>query len=334
MFPVLSISIFTGGGGFDFNDGQGKKTSAILKSLCAYGTTSILPTVTTSARSDLIATVDSLADAHKKRKKPVNILGINLEGPYLSIGKRGAQPLRFLRNPSLGDVEEVLDAARGLVRIMTLAPELDDGFKLIRLLKDRGVIPAIGHTIADYDTTCRAIKAGLIYATHIFNSYPPLHHRRPGPVGALLESNRVYLEVLSDGIHLSPVIIRLLFRLKLLDKLLLVTDGIAVMGRRLKTFSMGGREVTVSTRGARLADGTLVGSLVRMNRALRNIRRFTDLTFSSALVLATRNPALLLGVENRKGDLVEGMDADIVITDSKFSIKRTIVGGVTVYRKK
>jgi len=323
-----------GGGGNDFNETGGRKLLSIVKYLTHFGVTSVLPTITTASRKNLLTVVRYISPFCLDKTGRGGILGINLEGPYLSIGKRGAQPLRYIRNPAETEVEELLESAGGSIRIMTLAPEVDGAFRLIQLLRRSSVIPAIGHTIADYETTRAAIKAGLLYATHVFNSYPPLHHRQPGAIGAVLESDHLDVEILCDGVHLSPVIVRLLFRMKPIDRLLLVTDGTAVLGRRIKKFLMGGREVTVDSSGAHLPDGTLVGSMVPMNQALRNVVRFTGIPLSDALILATGNPARVLGVEDRKGDIRRGMDADLVIMDQRCNVQRTIVAGETVFRKK
>jgi N-acetylglucosamine-6-phosphate deacetylase len=322
-----------GGGGSDFSEDGGRKLLRIIKFLAGFGTTAVLPTVAASSRENLKKIVQFISPIYTGNKMGGRVLGVNLEGPYLSIGKRGAQPLRFIRNPDLYEVEKLLDMAGGAVKIMTLAPELKGAFDLIRILNRYGVIAAAGHTTADYETMKKAIKAGISYATHIFNSYPPLHHRHPGAIGAILESDQVDTEFLSDGIHLSPVLIRLLFRMKPIDRLLLVTDAIEVMGRRIKSFTMGGRTITVDSAGARMADGTLVGSMLPMNQALRNVIKFTGIPLSDALVLVTANPARLLEIEDRKGDIRAGMDADLVIMDRKCNIKRTIIAGETVYRR-
>ncbi len=196
------------------------------------------------------------------------------------------------------------------------------------------MIPAVGHTTADYETTRLAIRAGLSYATHLFNSYPPLHHREPGAVGAILESPRMKAELICDGVHLAPAVIRLVFRIKALDDLVLVTDGVEVLGRRIKKFTMGGREVTVDRNGARLPDGTLIGSMLPMNRALSNVADFTGISLSRALALVIANPARLLGLGGRKGDLRPEMDADLVLMDRRCRILRTIIAGKTVYKRR
>lgn len=323
-----------GGGGDDFLDGGSRTLDRILNFLPHFGVTSVLPTIATPDRGHLFDLIELLRIYHGSRPRGTRVLGINLEGPYLSIGKRGAQPLRFIRMPSQDEAGEIIRAAGGAVRIMTLAPELEGALPLVKLLKRSGIIPAVGHTTADYETTRLAIRAGLSYATHLFNSYPSLHHRRPGALGAILESSRVRVEIICDGIHLSPVIIRLVCRIKPLEDLLLVTDGVAVLGRRIKKFEMGGREVTVDHNGARLPDGTLVGSMLPMNRALRNFADFTGLHLSDALRLVTVNPARLLGMEDQIGDLRPGMDADLVLLDRRGNIRRTIIAGKTVYQSK
>lgn len=323
-----------GGGGDDFLSEGSRPLDRILKFLPRFGVTSLLPTIATTSRVQLLDLIQLLQPYYENKRRGALVLGINLEGPYLSIGQRGAQPLRFIRPPSRGEVKEILQAARGSIKIMTLAPELEGALPLIRLLKRSGVIPAVGHTTADYETTRLAIRAGLSYATHLFNSYPPLHHRQPGALGAILESRRVSVELIGDGVHVSPVIIRLIFRLKALDELLLVTDGVAVLGRKIKKFVMGGREVVVDHNGARLPDGTLVGSMLPMNRALRNVVKFTGLPLADAIRLVTVNPARLLGIADRKGDLRPGMDADLVMMDRRCNIRQTIIGGKTVYKRK
>lgn len=322
-----------GGGGNDFLCEGSRCLQRILNFLPRFGVTSLLPTIATPSREQLLGLVRLLGSYYQGRQRGSRVLGINLEGPFLSIGKRGAQPLRFIRLPSKEELKEILSAAEGSIKIMTLAPELDGAIPLIRLLKRSGVVPAVGHTTADYETTRLAIRAGLSYATHLFNSYPPLHHRQPGAVGAILEAERVKAEIICDGVHLSPVIVRLIFRLKALEDLLLVTDGVAVLGRRIKRFTMGGREVVVDRNGACLPDGTLVGSMLPMNRALRNVIEFTGLSLSAALGLVTVNPARLLGLADRKGDLRPGMDADLVLLDRRCEVRRTIIRGKTVFKR-
>lgn len=322
-----------GGGGDDFLAGESRSLDRILNFLPRFGVTALLPTLATPSFEQLFHLVRLLRSYPQGERRGSRVLGINLEGPYISIEKRGAQPLCFIRPPSEEGLKEVLKIAAGAIKIMTLAPELEGALPLIRLLRRSGVIAAIGHTNADYETTRLAIRAGLSYATHLFNRYPPLHHREVGAVGAILESPRVKAELIGDGIHLSPAIIRLVLRLKPLKDLLLVTDGAAVLGKRTKAFAMGGREVTVDRNGARFSDGTLVGSVLPINRALANLVKFTGISLTSALSLITANPARLLGLSDRKGDLKPGMDGDLVLMDHQCQVRRTMIAGETVYKK-
>jgi len=323
-----------GGGGSHFSDMTHRNFVSILKTHARFGTTTLLPTLTASSQGDIIAFIRFIRKEIKDKKLARRLLGLNLEGPFLSIGKRGAQPLRFIRPPRLGDMEKILEEADGFLKIMTLAPELPGALELIGMLKRAGVIPAIGHTAADYEITRQAIERGLSYATHIFNSYPILHHRDPGPLGAILEADGIDVEILADGIHVSPVVIRLLLRLKSFEKIIMVTDGNAALGEKIRRFTMAGREVRVKAGRAQLKDRTLVGSVLPLNQALRRMTGFTGIPIWRLLSLATLHPARILKLDEKKGDLKKGMDADILIMDRKLKVKRTLVGGETVYREK
>jgi len=320
-----------GAGGYHFLDKPYRNLNQIVKTLYRYGTTSLLPTLSAAAFRDIIEYIRFIKGYLKRSRIKSSILGLNLEGPFLSIGKRGAQPLRALRLPNNKIVKEFMTEAEGLIKVMTLAPELQNGLSLIKLLKENNIIPAIGHTRADYEITRHALDEGLSYATHFFNSYPPLHHRAPGALAALLEDDMVTLEMISDGVHVSPVLIRLLFKLTSFDKIVLVTDGTAALGKKIKSFSMGGRKVSVKEGMACLSDGTLVGSILSINQALVKLIEFTGFPIHRAISLATLHPARVLGVSERKGDIKEGMDADLVIFDKDLNIKKTIVAGSTVY---
>ncbi|MCX6349077.1 MAG: N-acetylglucosamine-6-phosphate deacetylase [Candidatus Aureabacteria bacterium] len=322
-----------GGGGRHFGAGEGGGLSAILAAHARFGTTAILPTLAASSSPDILEIIRVFKKSVSRPLRGARVLGLNLEGPFLNMGKRGAQPLRYIRPPRVREVERILEEADGLVKIMTLAPELDAGFKVISALRRAGVIPAIAHTDADYETTRKAIRAGLSYATHLFNSYPPLHHRRPGAVGAILDSEEIDLEIIADGIHVAPVMIRLLFRLARPDRIMAVTDANDALGGRVRRFLMAGRAVRVEGGAARLADDTLVGSIVPLNRAVENLSRFAGIDFARALAHATLNPARLLGLSARLGDLEKGMHADLVIWERSGAVWKTLVGGEVIHEK-
>lgn len=332
LTPGLIDLHIHGGGGYYFWQNPRRDLSLILNHLAAFGVTSVLPTLAANSLDNTVRFLRYLRKASRRTGITARVLGVNLEGPFLSVGKRGAQSLRYIHAPRQAEVEAIFSEASGLIKIMTLAPELKGAIRLIRYLKKAGVIPAIGHTHADYEITRKAIRAGLSYATHFFNSYPPLHHRQPGPLGAILDSEEVDMEIIADGVHVAPAMLRLLFRLKDPSRILLITDGTAALGTRIRHFTMAGRQVEISDHAARLADGTLVGGELPLNRALKNIMEFAGLDFPRALAHATSNPARVLGLSRSKGDLRTGMDADLVIWGSKLSIKRTLVAGRTVYQ--
>ncbi len=320
-----------GGGGRHFGAGEGDGLPAILAAHARFGTTAVLPTIVASSPEEILEVIRALKRAQARPPGGARILGLNLEGPFLSIGKRGAQPLRYLRPPRLRDAERILSFADGMVRIMTLAPELDAGFRVVAALKRAGVIPAIGHTEADYDTAVRAIRAGVSYATHLFNAYPPLHQRRPGALAAVLDADGVDCEIIADGVHVAPVMIRLLSRLKPPERIAAVTDANAALGRRFASFRMAGRPVRIRGGAARLEDDTLVGSVAPLSQAVRNLARFGGMDFPRALAAATLNPARILGLSGRRGDLAPGFDADLAIWEKGGAVWKTIVGGEIVH---
>lgn len=322
-----------GGGGRHFGANEEGGISDILAAHARFGTTAVLPTIAAAPLEEMLEVIRSLKKARDRTISGARILGLHLEGPFLSRGKRGAQPLRHLRPARPAEAEKILSAAGGLIRIMTLAPELDAGFRVIAALRRAGVIPAIGHTEADYATARRAIRAGASYATHLFNAYPPVHQRRPGALIALLEAEEVDCEIIADGVHVAPVMLKLLCRLKGSDRIVAVTDSSAALGGRPASFRMFGRMVRVRGGAARLDDDTLAGSVVPLSRAVRNLTRFSGGGFPRALAAATVNPARILGLSGRMGDLARGMDADLAIWEKDGTVWKTLVGGGIVHEK-
>jgi N-acetylglucosamine-6-phosphate deacetylase len=322
-----------GGGGRHFEAGEEDGWEAILAAHARFGTTAILPTIAASSPESIIEVIRTLKKTMSRRTAGARVLGLNLEGPFLSIGRRGAQPLRYLRPPRLADLEKMLSHADGMVRIMTLAPELDAGFRIIAALKRAGVIAAIGHTEADYETARRAFRAGVSYATHLFNGYPPLHHRRPGALLAALEAEEVDCEIIADGVHVAPAMVKLLARLKPFERIVAVTDSNDALGGRLRRFRMLGRAVQVRAGAARLDDDTLVGSVLPLGRAIRKLARFVEKDFPRALAAATLNPARILGLSGRMGDLKRGMNADLAIWEKSGAVWKTLVGGEIVHEQ-
>ena len=315
-----------GGAGKDFFALDRRDLLRILRFHYRRGTTSLLPTFSAALVGEIAAATEFIKKASSEPPGSSTIVGINSEGPFLNPARAGAQKIERILPPDPKLLKKIISAAGGRLKLMTLAPEVEGAPALIPLLKDAGVIPAIGHTLADYRTARRAILAGIAYATHIFNAYPPFHHREPGALGAIFDSPEVYTEVIADGIHVSPPVLRFLFRLRPLERIILVSDCVAS--------ETGAGQRKRRLPAARLPDGTLAGGRQGLGEAVWNLVRWVGLPLERALIPATLNPARVLNLEKKKGDLDSGMDADLVIWSAGGQALRTVVGGETVYQKR
>ena len=254
-----------------------------------------------------------------------NVLGLRLEGPYISKAKAGAQNASYIRRPDAKELSSIIEKCAPILRIMTIAPELKEARPLIRLLRKHKIISSIGHSGAAYESAIEGIDAGITHATHIFNAMSGLDRREPGVVGAVLLDDRVVAEIILDLIHVHKALFALLLKLKKKDNVIIVTDSLA------SEIPEGVRE---SGGAYRFEDGRLAGSSLTMIQALKNAVRNCNVPLPDALKLITQNPAKLLGVEDKKGSISVGKDADIVIFDREFDVKATVVHGKIVYEKK
>lgn len=297
----------------------------MAKILASQGVTSFLPTLITAPLDKIIDTI-SIIKVHLDIPG-AHILGVNLEGPYINPEKKGAHPIKDIRKPNVNELKNIIDAGGGIVKIITVAPELPGAFEYIDLLKENSIIPAIGHTLASFEETMNAIDKGFTYISHTFNAMTPFHHRAPGAIGAILMRKEVVTEIIADGVHVHPAVVKLLCRLKDKEKIILVTDALVGIMRKGDKAEFAGVEVTHNGFGTYDSRGTLMGSIVSMNKAVQNVTRFTDLDLTSAIKLATINPASLLGIADHKGMIEIGKDADIVILGDDLSVKTTLVKG-------
>jgi N-acetylglucosamine-6-phosphate deacetylase len=253
---------------------------------------------------------------------------VHLEGPFLSPGKVGAQNPEHLLSP---DVELLLawqQLAAGKIKLVTLAPELDKGLALTKVLQQQGIIAAIGHTEADYHCAKQAIDAGACHATHLFNAMPQLHHRRPGATAALLLDDRVTAELIVDHHHVHPAMVDLAIKAKGFEGLVLVSDAMRAQCLGDGVYDLGGQQVTVEAGQARLTNGALAGSVVTLGQAVKNICQRPDYDLTNALTMAAANPAKQLGIFHRKGSLAIGKDADLVIINKAGEVVFTLCRGV------
>lgn len=290
-----------------------------------HGVTAFLPTIVTSPRGTVESALESWRQGSVSDGQPVP-LGLHVEGPYLAAARAGAHDRSLLRPPEPGEIAGWL--ARGGLRVVTLAPEVPGALEAIAQLTAAGVVVSIGHTDADAATTRQAIDAGARYATHLFNAMSPLAHRAPGAPGVLLADERVTIGLILDGHHLDPTVTVLVARLAA-GRLSLVSDAIAALGLPDGAHRLGAMEVVVREGAARLADGTLAGSVAGLDACVRELARVTR-SAAAAVEAVTATPARLLGAADR-GHLRPGARADLVLLDADLVVRRTIVGGRTAF---
>lgn len=301
----------------------------VAAGLPRYGVTAFLPTIITSPLATYPARLRALmAAVDRHAPAAAQVLGVHVEGPFLNPGKKGAHNPIHLRLPSVDAVAPLV--ATGAVRLMTLAPELPGALATIDYLRRHNIVVSIGHTAAPYDIAHAALGAGATWATHLFNAMPTLGHRDPGAVGALLEADAPIIGLIADGIHVHPAIVRLVMRSKGIGSISLVTDAMAALGMPPGVYTIGDQAVHVTQTSARLASGTLAGSILSMDQAVRNMVAYTGCAPAAAVWMASATPATVLGL-TRKGRLVPGADADLVVLTPDLQVRQTIIGGVMAY---
>jgi N-acetylglucosamine-6-phosphate deacetylase len=324
------IDIHThGGAGADTMDASTEALDAMGRFFASHGVTSYLPTTVTASGEAISAAIEN--ENRMAVAGGAHSLGLHLEGPYLNARHKGAQPEEHLRLPDPGEYRPWFDSGR--IRLMTVAPELESGMDLIREGVRSGVEFAVGHSGASYEQVQMAAGYGLRHATHTFNGMSGLHHREPGTVGGVLADGRIYAQIIADGIHLHPAIVKLIVRAKGVQRSILITDSIRATGLEDGEYDLGGQTVRVREGVARVASGSLAGSTLTMEAAIRNTMAFTGASIQEAVAMATRVPAEALGISNRKGCLRPGMDADISIFDEEMNVRLTMVLGQPVYEK-
>lgn len=324
-----------GGNGYDFASGNLQEIEAILTWLAVSGVTGVLPTIATAPLDQQIRAIRTLREASLVIEKGASILGVHLEGPFINPQKHGAQPEKDIREPNMDEMAHLVEAGAGLVKIVTLAPELPGAMEIIDYLISQQILVSVGHTQASYDEVTRAAQKGLKRATHLFNGMTSLHHRRPGVVGAVLNRDDIYAELILDGIHLHPATANLVLRAKGLDRMVLITDAIAATGAGDGTYyGFGGQKITVKNGSPQLDSGVLAGSTLTMDQAVRNAVRLLGLTFEQAVKIATQTAAESLGFETQttKGVISPGKDADLIILDDNLNVLLTMVAGEIMYQ--
>jgi len=305
-----------------------KDLAALARELPKTGVTSFLPTAISWTAERYDDFLEALEDV--SRSPGAKILGAHMEGPFLAPTRKGAHDPANLRPVDLGLTKKFVDS--GMVRMVTLAPELPGAREAIRLLLSGGVVASAGHTDASYEEMLRAIDAGLSMGTHLYNAMSPLGHRAPGAVGALLTDDRARTSVIADGIHVHEAALRVAYQQKGPGGLVLVTDAMEASGMPPGEYELSGRKVRLEDGEVRLPDGTLAGSALTMDRAVRNAVELLHIRMQDAVRMATQSPAEVLGMPG-KGRIAPGADADLVVLTPGGAVQETIVSGESVYRR-
>jgi N-acetylglucosamine-6-phosphate deacetylase len=318
-----------GGGGASFTSGTVEEVLKGVHTHRLHGTTTLVASTVTGEMDGLAQRAGLLSELAEQG----DIAGIHFEGPFISPCRKGAHSEELLRDPDPAEVRKLVDAARGRARMVTLATELPGGLDSVRLLAEHGVIAAIGHTDATYEQTREAIDAGATVATHLFNAMPVLGHRSPGPIAALLEDERVTVELINDGTHLHPAALELAFRHAGAGRVAFITDAMDAAGFGDGRYMLGPLEVEVADGVARLVEGgSIAGSTLTLDRAFRRAVTVDRLPVEDVVTALSANPARLLGVYDRTGSVEAGKDADLVVLDERFEVKGVLRQGDWVVR--
>jgi N-acetylglucosamine-6-phosphate deacetylase len=314
-------------------------TPEALRAMCrthaAHGTTGLLATTMTQSREAINAALTNartaVAAGPSFCEDGAQVLGVHLEGPYISPQKPGAQPKEFVRDYDADEFASWLKIAGGTMKLITLAPERPGAADLIAACRAAGIVVSIGHTDADAAQTKQAIDRGAGHATHLFNAMPPIHHRNPGPIPVMLTDARMRVEIIADGQHVAPEVVRM--TLSACDeRLILITDAIRGAGMGDGVYDLGGQLATVTHGRATLADGTLAGSVLTMDRAAANLLQWTGADWMTVVAATSTTVATEMGWPN-KGTIISGADADMVLVDDDLNVHATFVAGRCVYQR-
>jgi len=328
-----------GGAGLDVMRASLTELPHLNRFLTTHGVTGYFPTTVAAPLDQTCAALERLADAIEaaQRFHPANgsgaqalPLGIHLEGPFLSHQRRGVHPPQYLVEPTLPIFDRLWQAARGHVRMMTIAPELPGALEVIAEAARRKVLVSIGHSDAVLEAARAGVNAGARHATHTFNAMRPLDHRDPGILAEVLTDNRITADIIVDGIHVMPEVVQLFLQAKGIDRAVLITDAMAAAGMPDGTYQLGPISVDVKD-GRCTADGKLAGSVLTMDRAVRNVTQFAGWSLQDALRAATLNPARAAGLAQH-GKLIPGAEANLVVLNSGGEVKKTIVRGHGLHR--
>jgi N-acetylglucosamine-6-phosphate deacetylase len=322
-----------GAHGADVMDATPAALNTIRQALAADGVTGFLATTVTESIEKIATALENVQHYRRNSVLGAEILGVHLEGPFISPRHIGAHRRELILSPDIALFDRWQSCAGDSIKLVTVAPELSGGIDFIRHLRECNVIASIGHTDADFATTELAISAGARHATHLFNAMRAFHHREPGCIGAILNNPQVMAELIADGHHCHPAALELGLRSKGKEGLILVTDAMRAQCCEAGKYELGGQTVTIHEGVARLENGVLAGSVLTMTHAVKNMLRFTHCTLSDLIYLTSINPAKALGIDSKTGSIIAGKDADLVVLDENLEVALTIGKGHAVYQR-
>ncbi|WP_168188771.1 N-acetylglucosamine-6-phosphate deacetylase [Thermoflavimicrobium daqui] len=322
-----------GNAGFDVMDATPKALHEITQSLSRYGVTGFLATTMTAPMKYIHRALQNIISFQETANEFTQVLGIHLEGPWINKKHKGAQKEEDIIDPTLEQIEDIWKITGDQLKFVTIAPEISGALEAIKVLTNKGVICSIGHTDATLEDVNQAAQCGATHFTHLYNAMRGLHHREVGVVGAAFTKEEMTCEIIADFVHSHPKAVELAYRIKGRDKLLLISDGMRAVGMRDGKYELGGQTVLVQKCIARLEDGTLAGSTLTLDRAVKNLIEGLQTPITDAIYMASTAPAQKLGISATKGSLEVGKDADLVILSNTFDVRLTMIQGKEVYRE-
>jgi N-acetylglucosamine-6-phosphate deacetylase len=328
-----------GGGGYDFMDGTAEAFEKAAEAHARHGTTSMMPTTVSCSNEELKCTIEAYEKADKLKRNGAQFLGLHLEGPYFSMVQKGGQDARYIRNPVPAEYNMILGWSDNIAR-WSAAPELDGAIEFGRHIKEKGILPSIGHSDAVYDDVLKAFEAGYTHITHLYSCVSGVRrinaYRHAGIIEAAFLMDDMTVEIIADGAHLPESLLKLIYKLKGPDRIALITDSMRAAGTAAEKSILGslkdGQEVIIEDGVAKFADRTsFAGSIATTDRLVRTMVKIAGVPLHDAVKMASTTPAMIAGVANRKGIIAKGMDADIVLFDDDINIYMTIISGRIVH---
>ncbi|MFE4353310.1 N-acetylglucosamine-6-phosphate deacetylase [Peribacillus butanolivorans] len=318
----------------DAMDATYEALSTMAETLPKEGTTSFLATTMTQSTDAIESALLNAGNyIGNQTQNHAEIVGIHLEGPFISPARKGAQPEEYIVDPDVPLFKRWQEIAQNQIKLVTLAPEQQNGLDLAAHLKETGVVASIGHSDATYDQIGEAISAGTTHVTHLYNGMRGLHHREPGVLGAAYLRDELFVELIADGIHCRPEMVKLAYSQITSDRMILITDSLRAKWLEKGTYDLGGQPVYVNETTATLSNGTLAGSILKMNDAIKNTLQYTGCSMTDIIKMTAENPAKQLRIFDRKGSIQVGKDADLVILNEKLDVEMTFCRGKLAFKK-